>query len=142
MAAKAYRGSCHCGAVRFEADIDLSEGTMRCNCSYCRKSRAWFVTVPVSVVRLTSGGDFQTPYQWVKPGQQEAHLLFQFCKKCGVRTFGHGGDKFSFVNVAALDVEPAELIGTPIRYVDGRNDRYDHGGAPQGFCRVSRSTSK
>ncbi|HUJ28518.1 MAG TPA: GFA family protein [Myxococcales bacterium] len=122
---RTYPGSCHCGAVRFEADIDLSKGTVRCNCSFCRKARAWFTTVPPESVRLLAGGEFQTRYQWKAPGQDEPHLRYQFCKRCGVRTFGYGGDKFIFVNIGALDVDPSELAGVPIRYVDGRNDRYD-----------------
>jgi hypothetical protein len=36
-----YTGGCHCGGLRFEAELDLSAGTIKCNCSYCVKSRFW-----------------------------------------------------------------------------------------------------
>ena len=65
------------------------------------------------------------------PGRQHSFLHFRFCKTCGIRTSGPGGDEaqsngFCSVSVAALDdVDPEQLAAAPIRYVDGRNDRYD-----------------
>ncbi len=131
MAMKTYSGSCHCGAVRFQADIDFSEGVTKCNCSICTKARAWFVVVTPNRARLIAGAEAQADYQWVPPGWPHSFLHYRFCKTCGIRTFGRGGDEsqegaFCFVNVAALDdVDPDELAAAPIRYVDGRNDRYD-----------------
>ncbi len=131
MAIKTYSGSCHCGAVRFQADLDLSQGLAKCNCSVCTKARAWIAVVPPERVRLVSGEREHSSYEWLPPGQERSNLHFQFCRLCGIRTFGRGdrglGDgPFFFVNVAALDdVDPADLAAAPVRVVDGRHDRYD-----------------
>jgi hypothetical protein len=42
MTLKIHSGGCHCGAVRFDAEIDIAQGTIRCNCSSCAKARSWF----------------------------------------------------------------------------------------------------
>jgi hypothetical protein len=36
-----YHGGCHCAVVRFECALDLTEGTSRCDCSICARSRLW-----------------------------------------------------------------------------------------------------
>ena len=35
---KTYSGGCHCGRVRYKAEVDLSR-VMSCNCSICRKRK-------------------------------------------------------------------------------------------------------
>ncbi len=132
MSLRTYRGSCHCGAVRFEADIDLAEGTLRCNCSHCWKARTWFTLVPVERFRLLSGADAEAEYRWARPGCARPNLHFRFCRTCGIRTPGYGehgpaaGAPFYFVPIAALDdVDLDELAAAPLRLVDGRHDRYD-----------------
>lgn len=131
MALKTYSGSCHCGAVRYQADIDLAEGTTRCNCSICAKARAWFVFVKADRFRLIAGADALADYRWTAPGQPEPFLHFQFCKTCGVRVFARGeksealGAAFYAVAVASLDDADADELAGKIKYIDGRHDRYD-----------------
>lgn len=121
---KTYQGSCHCGLVRFEADVDFSQGTLRCNCSICTKLRFWPAIVKPESFRLLAGQSDLTRYLFNTKTDQ--HL---FCRHCGVHPFVIGNSPrwgaFYAVNVTCLDdVSIDELAGAPIMYLDGRNDNW------------------
>jgi len=120
-----HRGSCHCGKVRFEVDLDLAKGATRCNCSICTKLSTLGVIVQPGALRVTEGEDRVAGYLW---GHRVATRYF--CPSCGVHLYGRGhlaelGGDFASVNLNALDgVELSEL---PIAYWDGRHDAWDAG---------------
>lgn len=130
---KTYCGSCHCGAITFQADIDLSQGSIKCNCSICRKGRFWPAIVAPSAFRLLTGSDALTLYQF--HSKTDEHF---FCRHCGIRAFGTGksprwGD-FYAVSLSCLDdISDAEMAAVPVTYIDGRNDAWDCTPAVTGY---------
>jgi len=124
---KTYKGSCHCGDVRYEADIDLAGGTGRCNCSICAKSRFWGILVKPDAFRMLSSVDALSDYQF---GSRQGHHLF--CKRCGLSPFTRGdvpeiGGAFVSINIACLDGVPDdELASLPISYANGRDNDWMH----------------
>jgi hypothetical protein len=67
---KTYSGSCHCGAVRFQAELDLAEGTFKCNCTSCTKARSRLIPTPATRFRLIEGED--TPRRNINGRRQDA----------------------------------------------------------------------
>lgn len=119
------KGSCHCGSIRYEVDIDLSQGTGRCNCTFCRKARAWSAFVKPQAFRLATGSQEGVGYH-----KHPAAPVKYHCARCGVRTHARGdadymGGPFVCVFVSTLDdVSPDELLSGPIRYADGLHDNW------------------
>jgi hypothetical protein len=120
-----YHGSCHCGAVRFDCDLDLSQGSSKCNCSVCAKGRFWKAIVRADAFHLRQGDEVLSDYRF---GSKTIH--HRFCRLCSVKVFGRGdmealGGVFYAVNLACLDnVPPEELMRAPIIYEDGRHDNW------------------
>ncbi|HYJ40642.1 MAG TPA: GFA family protein [Steroidobacteraceae bacterium] len=120
---KTYHGSCHCGAVRFEADIDLTQPTYRCNCSICSRNRFWAAVVTPGAFRLLEGKS--AVQQYLFNSMRNEHY---FCKTCGVRAYGFGNKgEMVGVNIGCLeDTTPEELAAAPIRHCDGKHDNWQN----------------
>ena len=117
-------GSCHCGAVRFEAEVDASAGS-RCNCSVCTKIGATTAIVRPEAFALLADEAALGEYVWgAAIGRR------YFCKPCGVPCSARahleqpGGDSVP-ANLHCLDdVDPADV---KVVHWDGRHDNWAAG---------------
>jgi hypothetical protein len=92
-------GSCHCGAVRFEAEPPLRE-VIACHCGQCRRTSGhyWAATsVPLSRFRFVRDGGLA----WFR---SSATARRGFCRSCGASLFwaSDGEDRIS-IAAGALD---------------------------------------
>ncbi|KFC64338.1 Glutathione-dependent formaldehyde-activating, GFA [Devosia sp. LC5] len=124
-----HHGSCHCGAVSFEADVDLSAESRRCNCTYCAKTRYWKSFVGVDDIRLLAGAESLADYRAPDSLWPPDHIHHHFCKTCGVQLYSRGfleqmGGWFYALNIAVLDgVSPQDFAKVPITYENGVQDK-------------------
>lgn len=123
MATKTYKGSCHCGAVKYQADIDLSKGTMKCNCHLCTKMRSWKVFIKPEGFKLIFGADQVSEYHGKNPTAQRF-----FCKTCGIYLYEIGDAEWMggpFVGIFLNSLDDAsidELMEGSMNFANGRDD--------------------
>lgn len=114
---KIYHGSCHCGAVQFEVDTDLTRAT-ECNCSICTRKGALHHRVSPEHFRLLSGQESLTLYQ---AGSKIAKHWF--CKVCGIHPFSNpraAPDMYT-INVRCLDRYWDEIANIEVKLFDGQH---------------------
>ena len=103
-----HEGGCHCGAVRFSAELSLESATT-CNCSICLKRGSALEFIPRARFELLKGAENLTEYKFNK------HVIaHQFCKTCGILPFAYGqmpdGTPIAAVNVRCVDAVKLESI--------------------------------
>ena len=119
------QGGCHCGAVRFQVTMDVSQPGSRCNCSVCTKTAVTSVNMKPAAFELLAGEEALTSYVW---GYQISRRFF--CRHCGVHCFARGflaevGGDYVSINVNCIDgLDPASLA---LVYWDGRHDNWQAG---------------
>jgi len=74
-------GACHCGAVTFRIEVDITS-SCTFDCSLCAKKNALMAKVPQDRLTLTSGEDSLSLYQWNTRGAQHC-----FCRHGGIYRF-------------------------------------------------------
>ena len=100
----ALRGSCLCGAVRYEAD-QLDMPVVHCHCSTCRKAHASAFTTTAGVMRAHFGwtaGEGELRAYESSPGK-----LRRFCGTCGTHLVAERpAQAHVILRVATLDDDP------------------------------------
>jgi hypothetical protein len=111
MSERLYTGSCQCGAVKFETEVDLDK-TRTCNCSRCQRLGAVWGYTSLEKLRIVTGEANLTTYTFNR--HKGRHM---FCKTCGIEAFAIGS--IAVINVNCLDgIDPRKL--TP-EHADGRS---------------------
>lgn len=96
-----FKGSCHCGQIRYRAEGTPSNA-MSCNCSICRrKGYLLYFTTP-DKFELETSRDAIAVYTF-----KSHNVRHQFCKTCGCAVFGEGtapdGRAMVAINLRCVD---------------------------------------
>jgi len=114
-----HKSTCHCGAV--ELEIQLPDGIVeqrRCNCSICRRKGAIVGSVPLSDLKVVSGEDKLSLYQF--DSKEAEHY---FCSICGIYTHHKrrsNPDQYG-INLGCLEGVDPNLIGG-VKILDGAHN--------------------
>lgn len=127
-----YRGSCHCGKVRFEVDVEAEIDHVRsCDCSICRRRGALNYRVAKENFRLLTPWQDLTLYQWGSLTAKD-----YFCSTCGILPFrrpsdptpaelSEGVEPFDGWAINVRCLEGIDLDSIPVKQINGSRIQLD-----------------
>jgi hypothetical protein len=122
-----HHGSCLCGDVKFEVELDLTQGS-RCNCTMCTKlGTTGSVVKPAAFTLLSPESALASFTRTPEIGRRF------FCARCHIFCFGKGhldvlGGDFVSVNLHCVD--GFDVTRTTLVYWDGRHNNWSAGPRP------------
>lgn len=108
-----YRGSCHCGRVRFEIDTDLDHVRV-CDCSMCRRRGALNHRVKPEDFRLLTPLEELAVYTFHTQTAKD-----YFCPVCGIQPFRRPRTAPELWTVNIRCIENIDLDAIPVERVHG-----------------------
>ena len=108
-------GSCHCGSITYEADIDAGKVAI-CHCTDCQSLSGTAFVAYVSVARA----DFRlrgAPTVYVKTSQSGNRRAQAFCPTCGSRIYASAADDPQVFNLRIgtvrqrAELRPRQQVG-------------------------------
>jgi hypothetical protein len=127
MNIKKHHGSCLCGDVHFEVELDISKGT-QCNCNICTRLGAVGSIVKPAAFKLLSAESKLSSFT----RHPTAGVRF-FCARCHIYCYGSGhlaelgGD---YVSVNLNCIENFDVSKTDLLFWDGRHNNWGAGPRP------------
>ena len=111
-----YKGSCHCGGIKFEVEGDLRE-VIECNCSICSRKGSLLGFVPQEKLKMLTPKERMSTYTFNK------HVIkHHFCPTCGIHPLAEAKDKsgkpMAAINVRCL--EGVDLGSFKVKPFNGR----------------------
>src|SRR5690606_1286392 len=95
-----YKGSCHCGHIRFQVEGEIA-GAMACNCSICQRKGALMWFVPRTALQLLTPEENASTYTFNKN-----LIRHRFCATCGIQPYGEAtrpdGQAMAAINIRCL----------------------------------------
>ncbi len=113
---KKYKGSCHCGGIRFTYTGPEITSALRCNCSICRRKGAAMTTYTVAPdeISIEVHDNCLSTYQF---GNRVAK--HHFCNRCGIYTFHQTARKPDHYRMNIGCIDGVDSLGLPYEIFDG-----------------------